>query len=248
MLKKITEKAAFFVFLPVLFASCASAKFSLSESASPIAILGVSGNTHVPYYSEEVREDEYGEEDGLLSNALNNFLGKNNPEILTAADRVEYAEEAFRRLVPEATGVEIVPKEVVLNSPTFESIGKNSVLSYIDVKIRGEGYKTMDDIGSKKARLIMKETGAKSIVFLDFTFKKYIKGDGHNLKADLGAMGIMNVLLFNEDGKRVFEDEFTVISPESVEMRMTKYDKDAMVELFPSVIDQLINQFIVKYF
>ena len=57
----------------------------------------------------------------------------------------------------------------------------------------------------------------------------------------------MNVLMYNEDGKKVLEDEFTVISPESVEMRMTKYDKDEMVELFPSVIDQLINKFIVKY-
>ena len=246
-LKKITEKVALFTALPLLLVGCASTKYSMTESASPVAILGVCGNTHVPYYSSEVRDDEYGEEDGLLSNAINSFFGKNNPEIQTAADRVDYAEDAFRRILPEVAGVEVVPKEVVMNSPTYANIGKNSLLSYIDVKIRGEGYKFMDDIGSKKARLISRETGAKSLVFLSFTFKKYIKDDGDNLNANLGAMGIMNVLMYNEHGKKVLEDEFTVISPESVEMRMTKYDKDEMVELFPSVIDQLINKFIVKY-
>ncbi len=78
-------------------------------------------------------------------------------------------------------------------------------------------------------------------------FKKYIKGNGDNLKADLGAMGTMNVIMYNSNGKKVIDDQFTVISNESVEMYLTKYDKDAMVELFPDVIDQLINRFIVKY-
>ncbi len=239
--------AAALVLCGFSLAGCASTKYSLAESASPMAILGVAGNTHVPYYSEEVREDEYGEEDGLLSNAINGFLGRNNPEIQTAADRVAYAENAFRRIVPEATGIEVLPKETVLASPTYDDIGKNSILSYVDVKIRGDGYKFMDDIGSKKARLIAAETGASSFVFLDFTFKKYIKGSGDNLNADLGAMGIMSVIVFDKTGKKVIHDDFTVISDKSVEMRWTKYDKDEMVELFPDVIDQLISRFVVKY-
>ncbi len=248
-LKKMAKGAVFALFILSAFSlsGCATTKYSLLESASPIAILGIAGNTHIPYYSSEVRDDEYGEEDGLLSNAINGFLGRNNPEIQTAADRVSYAEDAFRRIVPEATGIEVLPKETVLASPTYDNIGKNSVLSYIDVKIRGDGYKFMDDIGAKKAREIAKETGANSFIFLDFTFKKYIKGDGDNLKADLGAMGMMSVLVYNAEGKRVIQDDFTVISDGDVPMRMTKYDKDAMVELFPGVIDQLINLFIVKY-
>lgn len=60
-------------------------------------------------------------------------------------------------------------------------------------------------------------------------------------------MGMMSVLVYNAEGKRVIQDDFTVISDGDVPMRMTKYDKDAMVELFPGVIDQLINLFIVKY-
>lgn len=232
----------------VLSAGCASNKFSITENgSSPIAILCVSGNTHVPYYSEEVRDDEYGDEDGVLSNALNGFFGRSNPEIQTAPDRVEYAEDAFRRLVTENAGVEVVPKETVLASKTYDDIGKYNLLAFTDVKIRGEGYKYIDDIGAKKAQAIMQETGANSCIFLDFVFKKYIKGNGDNLKADLGAMGTMNVIMYNSRGRKVIDDQFTVISNESVEMYMTKYDKDAMVELFPDVIDQLINRFIVKY-
>lgn len=231
-----------------VFSGCASNRFSITgDNASPIAILCVSGNTHVPYYSEEVRDDEYGDEDGVLSNALNGFFGKSNPEIQTAPDRVEYAEDAFRRLVTENAGIDVVPKETVLASQAYDDIGKYNVLAFTDVKIRGEGYKYIDDIGAKKARVIMQETGANSCIFLDFVFKKYIKGNGDNLKADLGAMGTMNVIMYNSNGKKVIDDQFTVISNESVEMYLTKYDKDAMVELFPDVIDQLINRFIVKY-
>lgn len=233
-------------FLP-FFGSCASTNYSLLESASPMAVLGVSGNTHVPYYSSEVRDDEFGEEDGLISNAVNAFFGKNNPEILTAADRVDFAEDAFRRLMMENAGVEVVDKKIVMNSPTFAGIGKNSVLAFTDVKIRGKGYKFMDDIGSKKARLIMAETGAKSLVFMSFTFKKMILGDGTNFKGDLAARGDMNILVYNDQGKKVIEDNFTVISANTTELYMTKYDKEAIVEMFPDVIEQLINKFIVKY-
>ncbi len=42
-------------------------------------------------------------------------------------------------------------------------------------------------------------------------------------------------------------DTFTADSSQLVEILKTNYDKDALVELFPEIIDLVINQFIVKY-
>ena len=46
----------------------------------------------------------------------------------------------------------------------------------------------------------------------------------------------------------ILSDDFEVTSLETVHISMLDYDKDELVEMFPDLIDQLINQFIVKYF
>lgn len=230
----------------ILLESCLSNNFLLNESTSPLMIMQMSCNTHVPYYSDEVRDDEYGDEDGLISNAINSFLGKNNPEIQTVPDRLTYAEDSFRRLLPENAGVEVLDKQVLFDSPTYKNIGTGSMMSYLDVKYRSPDYKYMDDLGRKKARMICSETGAASLVFINFTFKKAIV-DGSNLKGDVAAWAQMDIRLYDKTGKKVVDDVFTTTSSTTTELYLTKYDKEAIVEMFPDLIDELISKFIVKY-
>ncbi len=245
-MKKSLLAAAVLFCSGFIFTSCLSNSFSMTESGSPVVLMQVVTNTHVPYYSEETRDDEYGDEDGILSNAINGFLGKNNPEIQTVPDRALYIEEAFRRLMAENAGIEVLDKQILFESPTYKNIGEGSVMSYLDVKYRLPDYKFMDDIGAKKARLICRETGAKSLVFLNFTFKKVI-ADGSNLKGQVAARAEMEITVYNDQGKRVIHDTSVTQSLETTELYLTKYDKDAVVEMFPALIEELINKFIVKY-
>ena len=57
----------------------------------------------------------------------------------------------------------------------------------------------------------------------------------------------MDVDIYDCRGHQKIMDTFTADSSQLVEILKTNYDKDALVELFPEIIDLVINQFIVKY-
>ncbi len=230
--------------LSALFTGCASTSFSIAESG-PYAIMSVSSNVNVPYYSDEVRDDEYGTEDGLISNAVNKFLGKNNPEIISAEDRVNLASDRLKALLEENGGVQVIDYDKVIESQQYSSI-KEGLIGFTDVKLRAYDYKSIDSIGSKKARLLMKETDSKNLIFATFTFKKRIV-KGSKLGGQICAYAAANFSVYNERGKNIINDDFEVQSAETIEISKLSYDKDELVELFPDLIDQLINQFIVKY-
>lgn len=231
--------------ISVFLTGCASTNFSISESG-PFAIMSVSSNISVPYYSDETRDDEYGTEEGLLGNALTKFLEKNNPEILTALDRVDLCDSEIKRLMEENAGVSFIEKETVLDCEHYRKL-MEGLTGYTDVYLRADGYKSIDSIGSKNARLIMSETGAKNLIFAHFVFKKKIV-KGSKLSGDICAYASANFSVYDEKGKMILSDDFEVTSLETVHISMLDYDKDALVEMFPDLIDQLINQFIVKYF
>lgn len=223
---------------------CASAPVHL-ETLGPVAFMCLSSNVNVPYETGEVRDDEYGTEDGMVSNAMNRWLGKDNPEIILGPDRLTYANEQFVRALEENAGIATIDKETVFDSEVYQSIG-GSLLEFADVRLRCEGYKNIDYLGSKKARMFCKQTGAKSMIYVNFTFKKEIR-KGHKLKGEVGALAKMNIVVFDENNNEVINDDFELRSAKTVEIDMLDYDKDEIADMFPELIDILINQFIVKY-
>jgi len=227
-----------------LFAGCSSTPFMVQDMGS-VAIISISSNMNVPYELDQVRDDEYGTEEGMVSNAVNGFFGKNNPEILCGPDRLTYADESLRRLLSENAGVQVIDKETVLNSDTYSAIGEG-ILGYTDVKIRGDGYKSLDYLATKKTRMLCKEIGATNTMFVNFTFKKKLV-HGNKISGDVAATAKMEISVFNSEGKDILWDEFYTTSLKTVEVSKWDYDKDELTEMFPELIDILINQFIVKY-
>ena len=64
-------KKALFVLMSTLsgalFIGCSSTKVINIADLSPVAIVNVAANQTLPYYSDETREDEYGDDEGVLT-------------------------------------------------------------------------------------------------------------------------------------------------------------------------------------
>lgn len=226
----------------IMFTSCGSTSVILPEH-SPFAVVTVSGSQTVSYLEE--KDDDYKDLDGILTKGINNSIGQNNPEIATAQDRLDLAAQRFETLMQENGGLEVISKDVVINSPTYSTISEG-IFKYTDTRIRANDYKSIDELGSKKSRLLMSETGSKSLVYLDFTFNKII-ADGSKLQGKLAAGVTLNVSVYNDKGKNIIEDTFTASSTDTVEIYHLGYDKEELLSFMPDLIDLVINQFIVKY-
>lgn len=230
------------VIVSLLLSSCISNSFSI-ETNNPVAILSVRGTLNVPWLEE--RDEDYQDLDGVLTNSINKLFGKNNPEIQTAQDRIDYADERIAQLLEENAGITVLPKEQVISSEQYKSITQ-SVFAVADTKVYANGYKKIDEISPKKSRLLLKELGGESTIFADFTFNKVVV-DGSKLKGKITAHITMNIDVYDSHGNHKVMDTFQADSSTLLEISKDDYDRDALVELFPDLTDLVINQFIVKY-
>ena len=240
-------KKALFVLMSALsgalFIGCSSTKVINIADLSPVAIVNVAANQTLPYYSDETREDEYGDDEGVLTVTVNKFLAKENPEFLTRLDRVDYADEVLAKTLVEIAGCEVVDKDKVIDSDTYKSLG-NSPLALLDTRCRAIDYKVFYDINGKKARLLEKEVGAKSLVLLEFKFNKMLM-KGSKLSGKLGGRAEMTAKVYDDKGKLIINKDYLSTSFDTIEISKLNYDRDALVELFPPLIENLINQFVL---
>ena len=226
----------------LLFSGCISNNIRLTEG-QPFAILSVRGNLNVPWLEE--RDEDYKDLDGVLTNAINKTFGKNNPEILTSQDRINYAAEQFAYLLETNGGIEVISKDKVINSRPYKEITP-SIFSFGDTLVYADDYKKIDELAAKKTRFLLSEVNGKSTVFLTFTFNKVLV-EGSKLKGQIAAHVTMNIDIYDQRGRQQVMDSFSVQSDNLLEIYKTNYDKDELVDCFPEIIDLVINQFIVKY-
>ena len=100
------------IFTTIFLSSCISNNFAIKAN-EPVAILSVRGTLNVPWLEE--RDDDYKDLDGMITNSINKIFGKNNPEIQTAQDRINYADEQFAYLLETNMGITVVPKDKIIN-------------------------------------------------------------------------------------------------------------------------------------
>lgn len=242
------KKSSFLILVATvvaIFSSCASSKVITLSEHSPVAVINLTSNHSIPYYSDETPDDEYGEDEGILGVSVSKFLYKESPELLTAPDRLDYAEEYLVKALEEIGGCEVVEKDTVINAEMYSKIGVNP-LAKIGTKIYGEGYTPFYNIGAKKARLLMNEIGAKSLIMAEFKFQKTLV-KGTKLSGQLGGRAELEIKVFNEKGKNIIMNTYTATSFDTIEIRKLNYDKDELVELFPPLIENLINQFVLEF-
>lgn len=230
--------------LSLLLASCASTKIPMQEH-SPVAVFSIIGNSQVPWVADNPNDPDDAEPDGILSSVVNKLIDGDNPELVTAVDRLDYAYDSFAQIIPEVTGGEVLSKEAVVKSEAYEDLS-GSFFNLLAATKTGTDYKDLTSIGSKKARITMEKVGAKSAVILTFTFqKKLLKGNKWN--GDLCALVTMKAKLLNSRGKEVINRTYTAQSSQKIKITSRKYDKNAFVATFNEAIDSAIRQFALEF-
>ena len=158
--------AALLLFAATLLAGCKSAPVAINESG-PIAIISVTGNPAIPWEKDE-NDDDADDGNGVLSTLVNKLVDGKNPELTTGKDRLDYAVDSFHALIEEIAEVEVIDDAVVKAAENYVSINEN-IFNLLDSTIGATGFKKLNTIGGKRARLLMQEIGAKSLIFLAFS-------------------------------------------------------------------------------
>lgn len=242
------KKNLFLIFIVLLLSvSCSSTKKIISTSDySPIALISVTGNQTLPWY-KEVDEKNFSETDGtgVLSTLVNKLIDANNPEYLSYQDRLDYSEESFHHILSDLGAGSVVDKNVLLESTVYSKISEG-LLKDFNSDLASTGLKKLDGIGGKNARLLMEEVGAKSIIIADFKFtKKLLKG--HKRTGMLAAHGEMSIKFYDSRGKQLTTEDYMSTSLIQLPIEKGEYDKNALVDSFPEVIDNLIGQFAMAH-
>ena len=243
-MKKITGLFFAILGISLFFVGCASTPVYLDEN-SPIAIITIAGNSSVPWEAENPDDPDEADADGLLSSLVNKLIDGENPEILTAVDRLDYADEAFRSVLSEVAGCEFIEKDKLLSSAQYKKIRPTYFNILTSTKI-ATGYKDLSVIGAKNARLLMKDVGATSLISATFTFEKKLL-NGNRFNGTCAGNVKMQVKLINSRGKEIINREYTAITSEKTTIAHHKYDKDAFVETLAEAIENVIRQFAIDY-
>lgn len=248
-MKKTISKFAFpaaSLVLAALLAGCASTKnISLSEN-SPAAIVSVIGTNLVPWQENEHNDnDEDDSSEGALTSLVAKTLDRSNPEITTAVDRLDYADESFRRIVPEVAGLEVLDKDKVVESKAYKTT-RGTIYNALTDSTRATGYKDMSVIGAKKARMLMEQIGAKSLVSMEFNFKKKLVS-GTKSSGQAAALVRMKIKFIDGRGNEKINKEYEKQSLETVAIGGGYYDKDELLSLINKTIDELITDFALEY-
>lgn len=228
--------------VPILLSSCASTKVD-TVSLSPAAIISVKANGSLPWY-EKVAGEETKANEGIIDNLINKNIFKTDPEIATAQDRVDYAEETIRFLLGDQIGLEVLEKEKLLDSKQYKRMHED-ILSAANTTVLATGYKDVSSISKVDAAALKDEIGANSYIFAKFEFYKRVVS-GNKVKGTIVPYVRMTVSIRNTLGKEVFYKKFTAQGTEEIRIRGRDYDKDALVDKYPPIIDMLISKLAVE--
>ncbi len=244
MKKNTVAQSLFALFFVVIMAGCASAPVSIAD-CGPVAVIAVNGNPALPWELDESDDESTDDGNGVLTTMVNKLVDGSNPELTTGKDRLDYALNSLKAGLLDIAGVEVIDTEAVLAAENYQSI-RESVFNMLDTKISAAELKTISSIGAKHARMLMSELNAKTLLLLDFEFRKTcIKGNKWN--GNIAPMLTMKVHMINSRGKEVVNRTFMLKSSKYVSVSGRKYDKSALVGLYPELIDNAISQFIVSY-
>lgn len=236
-------------FISLIFASCASSNFAF-ENFDSVAVMGVSANSNLSEKVDTafVRSDNEDIDDtSALSALVDKIFYGEDPERLTSQDRVDYAYEYMQTALEDLAGLSVVPKEKILQSSQYEKTIKGNPLDFLNTEVLVTGFeKRLYSIGAKNARLFMQEFGCDCLVSAEFTFIKLLD-DESKVNTNARAKVMMDVIVYDSKGKKRVYDSFEAVSSEKIPIKKFKYDKDALIALYPDVIETVINQFVAKY-
>lgn len=245
-MKKYLGPVLFIAAATSLLIGCASTKLSVKES-SPVAIISITGNTQIPWVdeeSEEVSPTGEPEAESLLTSMASSFTNSQNPEILTAIDRLDYAYDSANLNLLELAGYTVLPKEELLSSEAYTYMAP-SYFNMLTATKNATGFKDLSILGAKNARYIMEETGAKSLLALSFTFQKELVR-GTRSSGTVGGIVTMKAKILNSRGREVFNKIFVARTSGQIKIMHGQYNKETLIENLNDAIDDAMRQFCIE--
>lgn len=245
-MKKYLGPVLFIAAATSLLTGCASTKLSVKES-SPVAIISITGNTQIPWVdeeSEEVSPTGEPEAESLLTSMASSFTNSQNPEILTAIDRLDYAYDSANLNLLELAGYTVLPKEELLSSEAYTYMAP-SYFNMLTATKNATGFKDLSILGAKNARYIMEETGAKSLLALSFTFQKELVR-GTRSSGTVGGIVTMKAKILNSRGREVFNKIFVAKTSGQIKIMHGQYNKETLIENLNDAIDDAMRQFCIE--
>ncbi len=246
-MKRISSRITFLsVAALFLLSGCESTKNVSLDGMSPMALISVAGTNLVSWQEKTKNDsDETLSTDGAFNALLNKAIDGKNPEIATAVDRLDYADESFRRIMAETAGVQLLEKSKVVSSDIYEYT-RGSFYNSLSDSLCATGYKDMSVLGAKRARIIEEELGAKSLASMDFSFKKVIV-KGNKQKGEMAALVTMKIKILDERGREFINKEYTRKSEKSMSILSGYYKKEELLQFINETIDDLITQFAAEF-
>jgi len=227
-------------------ASCKSTKIEPSV-CSPTAIVSIYGNSSLPWFVplDKMQSDDDNEGGGMLSGLVNRALGTKDPEIQTVDSRIDNAAEMFAKMVEDKLGIDVVEHSVLEQSKMYQK-NSSSFLASVGDNVPAEGFKVIETSGSKFNKMVEKETGTKSLMFVNFMFYKEKDYVGIT---DINAFARtrMTVRVVDSRGRNIWKKQYSATSRTGVDYRNGKWDKEKLCTLYPEVVESVINQFIVDF-
>ncbi len=240
-MKKLIGLLSALLFLAIFVTGCASTKLALKDN-SPLAIITIVGNQIVIWNTGEEDQDSA---TSLISGSINKILDGDNPEILTAVDRLDFIDDALRQYLPDIAGCTVVGKKTVLENESYKLTRKSFYNALESVK-SATGYKDFTTLGGKNARILLKEFNAKSLLIVNGTFyKKLAKGTKSNGLVD--AYVELKFKLLDSRGKEVINKVYSALGNKTLPISGGNYDKKAFVEILNTASENAIKHFALDY-
>ncbi|MBQ4378109.1 MAG: hypothetical protein II821_02790 [Treponema sp.] len=227
--------------IPFLY-GCASTPQNLKEF-SPVAVMTVYSNQSVPWYNEKTGKESV--EDGILSGAVNRLINKENPEYEERQERINYAGRLLSEKMREA-GLEVIDPATNKDCSAYRNAG-SSFADYLGNTVPAEGYEAFTSSNGKINRTVCRETGAKSVLYVNFRFQKVMLQEGVHDKG-VAARVVMSVFGTGSDGKKIINKEYKAVSESYADLvKSSEWDKAKVLSFYPELEERVISQFLTEF-
>lgn len=237
-------KKSIFVLLgaiPFLY-GCASTPKNLKEF-SPVAIMTVYSNPSVPWYDEKTNSESV--EDGILSGAVNRLINRKNPEHEERQERINYAGSLLSEKMRDF-GLEVIDPTTNKDGSAYKNAGSDFT-DYIGNTVPAEGYSAITSSNGKMNRTFCKETGAKSVLYVNFRFQKVMVQEGVHNKG-VAARVVMSVFGTDSNGKKIINKEYKAVSEGYADLvKSSNWDKEKVLSFYPELEERVITQFLTEF-
>lgn len=226
----------------LLFISCGTTQKINPEANTKLAILSIYGNAALPWYELDKNGNEPSPSQGLLGKALTSMFDMENPEMLTAEDRLNYAEDYLKKAFYENFNIEAADKEAVTGSRKYKMLSEG-LFSSMNTAKKADGYKLIEKLGAPTISKIYKETGANTAIILKFAFFKKLTS-GTKSHGTAVPYVTMRATVYDEKGK---EFHYKTYKAEGSPAKISRKDSgsDELIAAYPETIEKLINQLCV---